>query len=382
MMLRQFLPVGQGAFYIEQFRIHDQKLNVVYDCGSSTPGFDIKREIRSNFDEGEEIDIVFISHLHADHVNGLEYLMKYCHVRNIVFPLTLSEDRIILKIDYLCGSKKHNAGDSVYSFINNPSWFIHNISPETNIYVVNFENKENIDRRRDWYGYVEMDRVQVIQSGENVLERITDKHLFDTEICWEYIPYNFRQDSLRESFYETLSDKLGVVIDHNNIGVYLEQWGDKRMQKIFLEAYRELNKDLNVNSMTLFSGSKNGKVLQMAVNLYDYEYFYRKYSIKRNGCLYFGDYNANKKDRWEELEHCYKDYWDNIGCVQIPHHGSKYSYNDELAEMDAIFIISAGKNNRFGHPHSAVIRDLLFEQKMPCIVTEEKDSEVIMMVDI
>lgn len=39
MVIRSFLPVGQGAFYCEQFYEDDHKdrrVNVVYDCGSST----------------------------------------------------------------------------------------------------------------------------------------------------------------------------------------------------------------------------------------------------------------------------------------------------------------------------------------------------------
>lgn len=35
-MLRSFLPVGQGAFYLERFETNDGRINVVYDCGSLT----------------------------------------------------------------------------------------------------------------------------------------------------------------------------------------------------------------------------------------------------------------------------------------------------------------------------------------------------------
>ena len=35
-MLRSFLPVGQGAFYLEQFNSNVDRVNVVYDCGSLT----------------------------------------------------------------------------------------------------------------------------------------------------------------------------------------------------------------------------------------------------------------------------------------------------------------------------------------------------------
>lgn len=90
-MLRSFLPVGQGAFYLEQFETNKHRINVVYDCGSSTHGFDIKREVRSNFNKNEEILIAYISHLHEDHVNGLEYLMDYCNIKNIIFPFTSSD---------------------------------------------------------------------------------------------------------------------------------------------------------------------------------------------------------------------------------------------------------------------------------------------------
>ena len=36
MMHRIFVPVGQGAFYLEKFEIGEEKFNIVYDCGTST----------------------------------------------------------------------------------------------------------------------------------------------------------------------------------------------------------------------------------------------------------------------------------------------------------------------------------------------------------
>lgn len=36
MMIRSFLPVGQGAFYRETFKINGDKINIIYDCGSAT----------------------------------------------------------------------------------------------------------------------------------------------------------------------------------------------------------------------------------------------------------------------------------------------------------------------------------------------------------
>ena len=133
--------------------------------------------------------------------------------------------------------------------------------------------------------------------------------------------------------------------------------------------------------MTLFSGTKDISTRQRMVIPNNYA-CKCCYPSRANGCLYFGDYNSNGKLRWKELKHSHEDYWGLIGCVQIPHHGSKNSYNHELALMDAFHVVSAGKSNRFRHPHSVVIKDLLFENKYPYIVTEEKSSEVIMKINI
>ena len=65
-MIRSFLPVGQGAFYTEQF---DCGVNVVYDCGSSTSRSAIEKQIACTFESREKIQAVFISHLHEDHIH-------------------------------------------------------------------------------------------------------------------------------------------------------------------------------------------------------------------------------------------------------------------------------------------------------------------------
>ena len=52
MMIRSFLPVGQGAFYCEQFMddLKREWVNVVYDCGSSTNVKLVEEQIKNNFE--------------------------------------------------------------------------------------------------------------------------------------------------------------------------------------------------------------------------------------------------------------------------------------------------------------------------------------------
>lgn len=84
-MLRTFHPIGQGGFYSERFIFRDRKnnINIIYDCGSATNDRIVKQEIITTFEKGEVIHALFISHFHADHINGIEFLLDYCHVEKI-----------------------------------------------------------------------------------------------------------------------------------------------------------------------------------------------------------------------------------------------------------------------------------------------------------
>lgn len=375
-MLRSFLPVGQGSFCLEQFKNGENKINIVYDCGTSTKSFDINKEIRANFDKGEDILIVFISHLHEDHVNGLEYLLKYCNVKNIIFPLTSKSDRCIYAIRYLCNSPNNNQTDFTYRLIQKPNEVIKNFSPETNVFALNYSNEEHLED----IGDEDFGQVEIISSGKNVLDNLNQISKSPIEKIWEYIPFNFRESSKKSDFYKALSSRLKYIVDDSNIESILSQWKVRTIQKNIYDSYKAINKDLNLNSLVLFSGAKDKEINQIMVEPYCgrcYCQYKWKYCYKENGCLYFGDYNASGKLRWKELKSHYEYYWGSIGCIQLPHHGSGKSYNHELALLNAYFVVSAGKKNTYRHPHASVIRDILFEKKYPFIVTEESHSTFV-----
>ncbi len=80
-IIRTFHPVGQGAFYSEEFRDSEGNcvFRVVYDCGSlkncglqrncdGTPlkRKDIEERVEQAFPDGHGVDILFVSHLDDD----------------------------------------------------------------------------------------------------------------------------------------------------------------------------------------------------------------------------------------------------------------------------------------------------------------------------
>ena len=87
---RTFWPVGHGAFYTEEFCLGDaRKFTVVYDCGGKGIKKSIDDFLRRALENDETkpiIDLLFISHFHHDHINGLTYLFKKSRVKRIVIP--------------------------------------------------------------------------------------------------------------------------------------------------------------------------------------------------------------------------------------------------------------------------------------------------------
>lgn len=384
-MIRSFLPVEQGAFYLEQFKeFDDRKINVIYDCGSLTSKKIVESEIKSNLYEGEEILFVFISHLDADHVNGLEFLLKYCNVKNIIFPLTSKQDRYLLSLKYLCDSDENNIDDFSFRFISNPHETLFRISDNIRVFAIrSFENNDREERYYDEEGNI--DNLTIIRSGSNILEIVYSKKSL-LHKYWEYVPFNFRFKERSIQITEALENNLPRNIKIENV---IDLWGYKSIQSAVKKAYREIDGAFNANSMTLFSGIRTSEIWQTFILPFNLFKCRLKYSCieqclfdikKSNGCLYTGDFDA--KSNWNELYRAYEAYWKYIGCIQVPHHGSYKNYNENLSKFDAFYIISVGQNNAYRHPTGSVVKSLIYNRKYPFIVTERREKEVFFEVSL
>lgn len=388
-MCRSFLPVGQGAFYIERFAGENGFVNVVYDCGSST-SFDIlTKQIDKNLNKCEDIDIVFISHVHKDHINGLEYLLKNYNIKNIVFPYIHEEDKVLLKLEYLCKSNSCKQSDFVYRFIDNPLNACMEYDRKLNFYTVKEDVDNNLDIQETAIDNNE-NRINVVRSGANVLDYLNYTNDVTTK-NWLYIPFNFKRIERRNQFINELNDNLkkhNINIDERDLSELLTQWNNRVIQKAVKEAYEKIPGNLNINSLVLFSGILDKNITQgfsynkNLINCWFCDCNYCCLICKKScGCLYTGDYEAKGKQMWEELTTAYKNYWDYIGCVQIPHHGSIESYNTNFSKMNAFFVISASTiNRRYKHPHEKVLKDLVINRKYPFIVNEEEISKVTLRI--
>lgn len=373
MMIRRFLPVGQGAFYCEQFDVNsEERVNVIYDCGSATDEQLVEQQIRNTFEKGEIIHAVFISHLDADHINGIPYLLKYCNVKKMFFPLITRTD---VKYMMLHNMVKGETRDSfTLRFINNPydAFSQLDLGYSPRLYQIRAEEED----------YNQIDAIPIL-SGENVAGEIFEDFLDEYWIYkkWIYIPHNFRQSKRVNELQIELNNLFGKNMENEDLLNIWEKGTDCERDKI-KSAYRLVKGSFNTNSMTLYSGTQEVKRGQKAVcSVWDRYWCCNQCNWRTVGCLYTGDYDASGQYKWKSLTDAYSDYWNNIGCIQIPHHGSRHNYNKDLAKFNAYYVMSAGMWNRFQHPHTMVIKDLLFNGHFPYIVTENKFSELHLIVD-
>ncbi len=363
-MLRSFLPVGQGAFYREVFNKENKKYTIVYDCGSSTDKRIVEQQIHHEFGEGETIAAVFISHLDEDHINGLPYLLKYCNVENLFFPLITTKDKVYLKLHALLS---HNRDVFLYKFIEDPydAFKFIGINSAPRLFQIMAAGEQNNFNNTD---------ATPIPSGENILHRLHLEGL--QKSTWELIPYNFRAENRINDLRHATARMLGCQIDEaeEKLERLIENFPNNK-DKI-KEIYRGVTDSFNTNSLTLFSGMRNHHFMQYYALTKKHPCWSCPGCKPENGCLYLGDYDASGSQKWADLKRAYNDYWDYIGCIQIPHHGSKYSYNEEISKMCALSIISAGRTNSYRHPHSAVIKDLVLNDCKVHIVTEDVGSQL------
>lgn len=378
-MVRSFLPIGQGAFYCECFHFNGKTHNIVYDCGSKTNIQILKEQIKTTFEKDERIDALFLSHLHEDHINGIPFLLEHCCVNKIIFPIIDNYSKRLLEINF----QIKKVAKFTLEFLVSPSKAIENVldnnridrdMPELiGIYPPNQDNlMEDINGNSP--------NINIINSGKNIVDKIVNDHNWANYFEWMYIPFNFKQTEQ----IVLLKDNLKNEFDSEITGAELEEkWknGNKNDQKKVINAYRNIPGDFNTNSMTLFSGTSHDYFRQYLLNCKCNYCNYNNFD-KKAGCLYTGDYNASGRNNWKELQKAYSKYWDKIGCIQIPHHGSKYNFNDKFLDYNCFFVISAGYSNKYKHPHSEVIKKFLLRDIKPNLVTEQQGSAFYTLIQL
>ena len=409
---RIFLPVGQGAFYVERFI---DGTSVVYDCGSLTKQELLKRTIDETFKPKDHILAIFISHLHYDHISGLPYLLSRC--KNIDYILIPDIDENEKKI-LLLYNKFYDTSEE-YEFanklINDAQHAIEAFDTGAKLIRITEHvadanaNKEGSQTEAQYIGNVIEDNK--IKSGKSVYLSKNIKY----EPLWIYIPYNYKISThinINEMNINDMSINDNKWFANSNgifdkdelfehLGLANKQINIKDLNSFISNmrdiCYTSYGENLNRSTTLLYSGPPNNKKMMYSqlcsVNhagfcnntrfkVCTHHGNYSMPIIKgvKPGCLYTGDFNLSNKEAYKVIRNnMYKSVWESIGVCQVPHHGAEQSYNYDLSRSGPkVFIISVGEKNKFGHPSKLVIEDIEKANNYVFVVNECKSSEVRM----
>lgn len=349
-LVRTFHPVGHGAFYTERF--YDDSYNnpqnvanIVYDCGGEIKIKKLTAIISNAFADVKKpkIDALFISHFHDDHVNGISQLLQTCEVKNIYVPV-LTPDIIIEALLHCYLFHKKLFARLVHLF---------------NV-LLNREDAQHNDKQ------------MVVHQIEQ--EKPEKFHLIRGN--WQYILLNIAHDKLNDlllaeaAFSKAIS---GENVDLSIINEIIKNSSMKHWREVYKKVWGE---DHNAYSLVVYSCCYPRRKIKVLANSIPYIF-----KCNMVNCLYTGDFQPNiihspGQYNYEVLKKFYNSYWNHIGVLQVPHHGSEGEYNDNLYDFPRICIISAGAKDKHGHPNNNTITGVQKNNCLPVLVTEDPNSIV------
>lgn len=398
-------PIGQGGFYTETLSSGSQTINVVYDCG----GFDkngqrkMKRYLDSYLKGPEKktvkgfkknIEAVFVSHFHADHINGLQYLLENANVRYLVIPQLTEESVAEAMVYNFCLTGTHNLINQflvrLYGRINsdneNEEWpkIIQVDDRGDNripgAFTPDFGDNDDISLKA-W---------NLIDNKQIDISALKNRLPFGTIFhCgkWLYIPFNSIVANVgekRKELMQKLKDEFGGNFTIKELPGLLKKIRVKECKKIYKEIFGDKH---NSYSMTLFSGTVNGHSYSRihCKMFHECDEFCHCHPRTYHYCcnpnfLYTGDFEP--KGNVGALKVYYSPLWNKIASIQVPHHGSKDNFDEALYENPVRGIISVGNGNTYHHPNVDVLMKMYDQSCKPIVVTEDKSSIKIYQYEV
>ena len=351
--IRRFHGVGQGLFCSEIVKSDktEHKLAVVYDCGTmKKEDKTIIQNIIDNEDFPKEIDFLFISHFHSDHINCIKYLLGKRVVKHIVMPKITP-----FQIISACVASSDNYKNEDREFLE--QLFSQNITIGDN---------KKID-----YIIIDPFITEDLSAYQDHILSITKENLIfpfkdeTTSFDIRYIPFNIESEKtiyFIDAFckmFKGLYDEI-ENFKPNSITDLLKINGNFDKVK---DLYNNFFPNANETSMPVLS-----MLVKKDLRCYNGD-------STSWGCLYTGDYSANVDNDAQKLLTFYKPYLRDISIMQVPHHGSKYDNPQSLYGFGCKnYILSYGTGNTYDHPGTITYINILKYNGVAYDLTEKSQT--------
>ncbi|MBR5075298.1 MAG: hypothetical protein IKX26_08780 [Bacteroidales bacterium] len=350
-MTRTIHPVGQGAFYSETFRDSEtdrQLLTAVYDCGADNKN--AKERNKQIKDFGKPVNLLFVSHFHKDHTNGILDLLRAQHeLCKIVIPgVTHCRFIIDLVSGYLISSPSVKFMLSCIPALKKPWTRAGTVSAEDNFPGVICKHPTSSKTYS----------VMALSPTIGCHVRISSP-----SIHWYYDADYTEIDPSKEK--QLIIDLSDIIPSLKTILPDIEEYRDSDWyEKYFLPEITKEKLDEIGKVFTKVFGASHHNSYSMLVHSHPGPGI----TDKEMDCLYTGDIEIDN-DLKNKIINCHPHY------IQVPHHGSIKNHVKGIYFRRQIAFISVGTNNTFGHPDKTILMDLIHTCPYIHIITEDKQTE-------
>ncbi|QGK73209.1 MBL fold metallo-hydrolase [Flavobacterium sp. SLB02] len=380
----KFRAVGQGAFYTGIFKHQNgNQFSFVYDCGTHSSRQYIDQEIINFVSEtsNKKIDILFISHLHDDHINKISDLLNQTGGAKLAVLPYLNLDELILA--YTDVNLSVRGGDTL-SFIQDPINFLLERKVEQVIFIHPTDEKDSNDNNEpdlkdpDFDSFLSDDFDFEISNqlvpNNNIKEQnpkvshYYDLGRFSIVAFWEFKFFNKHRDlATLNNFHSDLGRILGTPsVNFDNIATYIKSHPttfESNFNTIYSQnfGYGQL---INDTSLVIYHGGLSRPFRNHRMHFSAFPYWSLRKPI---GTLLTGDIRFNQdclnqiQSKWIDIQ-----YIRNIGIFQVPHHGANhYLEPNVISTYKNVnwWVINFGLGNTHKHPHQNIV-DVIENNKL------------------
>lgn len=349
-----FHNVGEGLFYSGQIG----NFNFIYDCGASNKkhlALVISKYITHKLRK-RIVDLLIISHLHDDHIAGLETLLNRVSVKTVILPYLNPIERCMVAL------RRLDLRQWFYDFWADPITFLFERGVKQIVLVGGhepfppehrpgeepyFEGEDELhwdkgnEEDEDLKEYVKKNdrQVQRFFDGKSLLAKNHKENLV-TKGTWLFRFFNCKVKELNMHLFIQCINKNPIIQHYDLISIIR----NKSLLSQLKDCYKKLHGDFNDTSLVVYHAP-------MTMD-------------KPFDQFLTGDINLNTK--LTEIEKHYDGYLSRVRLALVPHHGSQRNWNRTILAKtsdECLWVTSASIFNKY-HPSFKVICDLIRDEKI------------------
>jgi hypothetical protein len=395
--------VGQGGFMTQEIVVDrggwEPRLFIAFDCGS------LNREpLYESIDaiDSGVLDILFISHLDADHVNGIDFLLNKKSVETVVLPYLDPLHTTIMVCRSLASA---GVSGDFKTFLESPvRWFVsrgvkrvifitrdndggdgpppprpddpdvpdpYTVESQSEAgariaYTVASRGPQQL--RREQFGSIDVIVTTPVTDFKLHLGSAARPHA-KSPLSWMLLPYVHPFDSERLAlFLRAVNLKISFdpgLADRGFTKRLLKALGDPKIRHELRRCYDLLASDHNEVSLSLYSGP--GPSDDSGWNCCPKPWWSHqacrvqptRVETRGPGWICTGDANLKLRRTLTPWLSRHSTLFDHVSVFVLPHHGSAISLaSDVLDRLGPITYLACAARGRKHHPHSNVTAHL------------------------